>query len=44
MTELHQMLDTPELSVHVPIDMAGMLTDRNPDGLYLNDEPEEARS
>lgn len=29
------MLDTPELAVLVPVDLAGMLTDRNPDGLYL---------
>lgn len=29
------MDDTPELSALVPIDLLGMLTDRNPDGLYL---------
>lgn len=29
------MDDTPGLSVHVPIDILGMLTDRNPSGLYL---------
>lgn len=27
--------DTPELAALVPIDRLGMLTDRNPDGLYL---------
>lgn len=29
------MLDTPQLAAFVPIDLAGMLTDRNPSGLYL---------
>lgn len=28
------MDDTPELRALVPIDILGMLTDRNPDGLY----------
>lgn len=31
-------LDTPELAALVPIDRAGMLTDRNPSGLYLPGE------
>lgn len=34
------MDDTEELSAFVPIDRLGMLTDRNPGGLYL---PEPAR-
>lgn len=29
------MLDTPELAPFVPIDIAGMTTNRNPGGLYL---------
>jgi len=29
------MLDTPQLAVFVPIDIQGMLTDRDPGGLYL---------
>lgn len=29
------MDDTPELTAYVPIDRLGMLTDRNPGGLYL---------
>jgi hypothetical protein len=33
------MDDTPELSELVPIDRLGMLTDRNPQGLYLKGEP-----
>lgn len=36
------ILDTPGLRALVPIDIAGMLTDRNPGGLYLR-EPVEAR-
>jgi hypothetical protein len=32
------MLDTPELAVLVPIDIEGMVTDRNPNGLYLSSE------
>jgi hypothetical protein len=27
--------NTPELTTWVPIDIVGMLTDRNPKGLYL---------
>lgn len=33
--------DTPKLRVYIPIDILGMLTDRNPKGLYLRDEDEE---
>jgi len=29
------MLDTPQVAVLVPIDIAGMITDRNPQGIYL---------
>jgi hypothetical protein len=29
------MDDTPDLEALVPIDLLGMLTDRNPGGLYL---------
>lgn len=29
------MLDTPQLAAFVPLDIHGMLTDRNPGGLYL---------
>lgn len=32
---IEAMLDTPALSSLVPIDRVGMLTDRNPGGLYL---------
>lgn len=32
------MLDTEEVAALVPIDIAGMLTDRNPSGLYLAGE------
>lgn len=32
---IEAMLDTPSLAVLVPVDIAGMLTDRNPGGLYL---------
>ncbi|QGJ88930.1 hypothetical protein PBI_TEAMOCIL_79 [Microbacterium phage Teamocil] len=32
---IEAMLDTPNLAVFVPVDIAGMLTDRNPGGLYL---------
>lgn len=35
---IEAMLDTPTLSPLVPIDIAGMLTDRNPGGLYLATE------
>lgn len=31
---IEAMLDHPELAALVPIDIAGMVTDRNPDGLY----------
>lgn len=27
--------DTPELSTLIPVDILGMLTDRNPQGVYL---------
>ena len=36
------MLDTPALRALVPIDIAGMLTDRNPGGLYLSEAAEVA--
>jgi hypothetical protein len=32
---IEAMLDTPSLAVFVPIDIQGMVTDRNPGGLYL---------
>lgn len=32
---IEAMLDTPQVAVLVPIDIVGMLTDRNPEGLYL---------
>lgn len=32
---IEAMLDTPDTRALVPIDIAGMVTDRNPDGLYL---------
>jgi hypothetical protein len=32
---IEAMLDTPALAVYVPIDIAGMLTDRDPGNLYL---------
>jgi hypothetical protein len=35
------MDDTPELSALVPIDRLGMLTSRNPGGLYLNPEDKD---
>lgn len=38
---IEAMLDTPGLGALVPIDIAGMLTDRNPGGLYLA-TPEQA--
>lgn len=42
---IEAMLDTPELVGLVPIDIAGMVTDRNPLGLYLAspDHESEAR-
>ena len=33
--------DTPQLSAYIPVDILGMLTDRNPRGLYLADDAEE---
>lgn len=39
---LAAMDDTPELSVHIPIDLIGMLTDRNPNGLFLAGAEQEA--
>lgn len=33
------MHQDPRLSVHVPIDIVGMLTDANPGGLYLPENP-----
>ncbi len=38
---IEAMLDTPGLGVLVPIDVAGMITDRNPSGLYLPGEEQE---
>lgn len=32
---INAMLDTPSLSATVPVDIVGMVTDRNPAGLYL---------
>lgn len=32
---IEAILDTPEVAILVPIDIAGMLTDRNPKGLYF---------
>lgn len=39
---IEAMLDTPALAPLVPIDVAGMLTDRNPGGLYLPQREEVA--
>jgi hypothetical protein len=39
---IEAMLDTPGLGVFVPIDIQGMLTDRNPGGLYLPGEERAA--
>lgn len=35
---IEAMLDTPALKALVPIDIVGMVTDRNPDGLYLREQ------
>lgn len=35
------MYDHPKLSARVPIDIAGMVTDHNPGGLYLRDNDDE---
>jgi hypothetical protein len=32
---IEAMLDTPALAVLVPVDIVGMITDRNPQGIYL---------
>jgi hypothetical protein len=37
------MDDTPAVSAFVPIDILGMLTDRNPEGLYLYTAKEDER-
>lgn len=39
---IEAMLDTPALAALVPIDIVGMLTDRNPRGLYLPQRQEVA--
>lgn len=41
-TVIGAMLDDPRLARFVPIDIAGMVTDRNPGGLYLKPRPSRA--